>query len=137
MSSESYVDKFRIGDTGKYVYNCNLYQDSGTLIVEGIFGFCGCGNPEDFLYAHYKELKRIDELNQCDDYDKFYNRFETNATENLDKFELSGLYNMLWYELDKLGFTNHGGSIPGWLTDKGKGLLNDLTKIMNEEGRHD
>lgn len=32
----------------------------------------------------------------------------------------------MWYWLDKEEYTEHGGSVPGWLTDKGKQLLSDI-----------
>lgn len=38
----------------------------------------------------------------------------------------------MWYWLDNKGYTEHGGSVPGWLTEEGWKLLEDLEELMAE-----
>ena len=34
-----------------------------------------------------------------------------------------------YYVLDHIGFIDHGSSVPGWLTDDGKGFVADIDEL--------
>jgi len=42
----------------------------------------------------------------------------------------------MWYWFDKEELTEHGGSVPGWLTKKGLGMLNKLNKQCGGTGKY-
>ena len=89
-------------DLTMYVDSNGLYHDDlESLIQNGLFGFCMCGDPRE-------ELKKFREV---------LNNRENNIVPQMsDQIYL--------YILDKEQFTEHGSSVFGsWLTEKGKALL--------------
>jgi hypothetical protein len=69
--------------------------------------FCGCGMPE----AAAKALLRLLQLHPL---------YEHQA-EIHEMLPDDGVRHLLFYQLDALDLTEHGGSVGGaWLTDKGK-----------------
>lgn len=85
-------------------------------------GFCGCGIPEMSLRCIRDCLRLIDDLHSDKtDYDGW-------ATER-DKIASRPVMYTLWYMLDRLELTEHGGSVPGWLTDKGHEMLKALEEL--------
>lgn len=112
---ESYLDLFWNKETKTYdIDHCN-YENPTEAIVEGIFSFCGCGYPISVLYALKEEMEII----KSEDIDKL---------KRSDSIIDEGHRHIIWYLLDSRNFTEHGGCVPGWLTDRGEGLLNDITK---------
>lgn len=102
-----FVDKYKKED-GYYDENDCFYEDAEEFIQCHILNFCGCGSPDRNIQYVYNVLKRI----------------ESNKTEDTDT-EYFALYT-----LDKLGLTEHGGSIGGsWLSEKGKQLLSDMREL--------
>lgn len=107
-----------------YIYRDNdeRFQDVETSIQVGLLGFCSCGRPEENLLYIHKGLNLIIEVGPYgrDEYEKWY-------ADHLDRVikhfgSLDSAY-FFYYWADKEGFTEHGGSVPGWLTDKGRDLL--------------
>ena len=74
-----------------------------------VMGFCCCGQPEMVL-AYVRDVLRDIKNQSCPDKD-------------------SAPTYLVWYWLDSKDFTEHGGSVPGWLTDKGRDLLADLETL--------
>lgn len=111
------------------------YELAIDLIQVNILGFCACGNPDDnvqFVYntlAHVLKLKeRVwDDTNEYD-YDEW-------TKEGLELFGNSQVEYFMYYWLDKEDFTEHGGSVPGWLDEKGYQLMEiiELIDFENEE----
>jgi hypothetical protein len=84
-------------------------------------GFCGCGRPEESLRCLYRCLSLINDFHDG----KYDGQYEAWNTE-WDKIGSSEVVYVLWYLLDKLALTEHGGHVPGWLTDKGAEMLQGL-----------
>lgn len=96
-----------------------------------VLGFCGCGRPEDAL-LYIRNLLRI--LNE-DSPDSFgpggrekWNEWYKNHRARIDTFfhNDSGAEYLAYYVLTDKDLLEHGGSVPGWLTQKGKDFLTDL-----------
>ena len=99
---------------GCYQDKDGCYHDTiGTLIQCGVLGFCGCGRPEDNLAL-------------------LLTRMEAIADETDGRFQCGPEMHFIDYTLDKLGFLEHGGSLPGWLSESGKELL-ELLRIWKAE----
>ena len=113
-----YIDKWK-GEFGYIDEEGCHYDDDESFISTHILGFCGCGCPEEAL----KYIKGILEL--LKDYK------DPNYWSKLDNFfnNNEGLKYTMFYLLDSKGLTEHGYSVPGWLTEKGKGILGDLIEI--------
>lgn len=79
-------------------------------------GFCGCGNPDKCLDL----ITKILELLNRNDKEKWNELKQINDTETM--------LDIIYYMLDDKLFTDHGGCIPGWASDKGIELLKLLHK---------
>lgn len=121
-----YIDKFK-KENGYYDQNECYYEDAESFISNGILGFCGCGMPDAALEYVRKALQIVDDLKQLVWKKKItYEQWEERKKE---VFVNDGAEYFMWYFLDNKKLTEHGGSVPGWLTKKGIELLADLTEL--------
>lgn len=82
-----------------------------------VFGFCGCGFPEDGFMDVFNVLDRKHGKQEWDE-----------AKDG------SRLTHFILYWLDKEGYAEHGSSIGGcWLTEKGEELLRDMRWCVENE----
>jgi hypothetical protein len=74
------------------------------------FGACGCGAPEDVAELLRDVLAAVD--------------LDEGKFARLDELiPQSGAQYWILYYVAHLGLTEHGGSVPGWLTPRGKEVL--------------
>lgn len=122
---------------GKYSTDGKIkYCDPLEFIMHEIFKWCGCGlseNALNYVYMHMLPFLRLQDY----EYNTVYSIKRTkSAYENIYnsfKNDIEGADYFFWYWLDNLGLTEHGGSIPGWLTEKGYELIQEL-KERKENG---
>ena len=101
------------------------YESLQDFIHTDILGFCGCGMAEDvdkLVYAILTLLNIKDSLT--------FKEYIAKLEEDLPT---DALQYFMFYWLDSKGFTEHGGSVPGWLSDKGQELLNLLKLVYERE----
>ena len=104
-----------------------------------LLGFCCCGCPEENLafvhdgLAHINALTEESSVGRCKEWDEFYAKWRANGRAIFGNEQARYFF---FYWADKEGLTEHGGSVPGWLTDKGKTLLADL-RLIKEAGMLD
>ncbi len=86
-------------------------------------GFCGCRMPDTNLAYVKKGLQIINrDLKNWPPYDEWQKTV-------MAHFQSQVAADFFFYWTDKEELTEHGGSIPGWLTDKGKELLGLLEEL--------
>lgn len=111
------------------------WRDAQYFIDQYDLNFCGCGRPNDVLYYLWKALSLVDDLKE-----NVWENKKTHEEWQADKakvFSNIGEEYFMWYFLDSNNFTEHGGSVPGWLTDGGKRLLKELSTycaMLEREG---
>ena len=106
------------------------YETLEDLIQMGILGFCGCGSPEQNLEYVLGGLTLLDEKTELYDSDKpDWNAYHAKSLEHFGNEQAEYFF---WYWLDTKGFTEHGGGVPGWLTEEGEKLL-ELLKEWKDE----
>jgi len=99
------------------------WQDLQGFIVGHLLGQCCCGRPQDVLrFCHdtieHLGIKRWDRSEgNLKDTDFWKNRMAAEA-----KYGSGPLY-YVWHNLENLGYLEHGGSAPGWLTGEGEHFL--------------
>lgn len=118
------IDKYK-KDDGYYDEEGCFYGDAEEFLSTKILGFCGCGMPQESLKYVMGALQLIKER-----VDKDYKQIKA---EEDAYYKSDGAKYFMWYFLDNKGFTEHGGSVPGWLTVDGKELLEDITEWLNSE----
>lgn len=102
-----------------------VHYESRSQYLGHLLGFCGCGMPDTALAYVYEGMSLIKARSDSD--------YSAESVNKLLEFGGSdGAKYFFWYRLDDLDFTEHGGSVPGWLTDKGKDFL-----LALEETRHE
>ncbi len=109
------------------------YDSREAFIIEGMFGFCGCGSPSDALQYIHDTLRSIKALRDGDDlkrekWDRFYTNWKT---ESRKLHGSTGAEYFIYYVFDQMELIEHGGSVPGWLTEEGQALLDDLDEMDN------
>ena len=102
-------------DTASEYYQCEF------------FGLCGCGKPDENL----EYIK--DGLTLIDNRMKRKISYEEMKAQEIAVFGSKKAAYFFYYWADKTELTEHGSSVPGWLTDKGEEVLEDLTQITKEE----
>ncbi len=110
------------------------WDDIHTFVLEGLMGFCGCGMPEHVAnliedgLQHIKDLMEIRDGNHNrpgsdpkwkEDWDGWNRR-------GLEIFGNPGCEYLLYYCFDNAGLTEHGGAVPGWLSDLGEDVLKEM-----------
>ena len=104
------------------------------------FDFCGCGSPEDAAKFIFYGLEfigwRLDQLKESDvsvrgpEWKALCDRLDK---RKIELFGSDGAAYFFYYWADKEELTDHGGSVPGWLTDKGKAVMAELKKAMDAQ----
>ncbi len=121
-----FIDKFK-KEGGYYDQDECYYEDAESFISNSVLGFCGCGMPDAALEYVRKALQIVDDLKQLVWEKKLtYEQWEERKKE---VFANKGAEYFMWYFLDNKELTEHGVSVPGWLTKKGIELLADLTEL--------
>ena len=112
-----------------YVKDGQEFDDIEDLIHNGFFNFCCCGIPENSLRFVWEVLYNLDYIwkhkdSPSEEWSQLWRDWENKQKDK------NAVY-FLYYWLDNEGFTEHGGSVPGWLTVDGEDLLKSLNKIFN------
>jgi hypothetical protein len=101
------------------------HESRGSFICDQ-FGFCGCGKPEEALDYVRQALQVVSDLKNLVWTKKETYEAWSHRSEQL--FKSDGAEYFMWYRLDNLELIEHGGQVPGWLTEKGERLLEDLKR---------
>ncbi len=119
-------DGCKFAEGGSLVGPDGCYWDSKEDYLQcHVWMFCGCGSPEDNLIYVRDALLVLEWWNQkrsgiTDGFDIDWGVWQEKLNVVFGN-KLSEAF--MWYWLDEKGYTEHGSSIPGWLTDKGKEML--------------
>jgi len=132
------IDRFKKED-GYYDENNCFYENAESLLQAKILGFCDCGDSILSLKHTQIALRQVSNLKEL-----VWERKQTWEEWYRINIELLGNENsvyFMWYWLDSKGFTEHGSSVPGWLTTKGQSLLADLDeffqRLENKKENHE
>ena len=122
-----YIDRFKNGESGTYIDDTGChYENAEDFYQTSVFGFCGCGRPEDNLQFILDGLKHILSSDRED--------YDTWLQDGLRIFGNEESRQFFFYWADKQGLTEHGGAIPGWLTEEGEAVMSDLMEITAVPG---
>lgn len=131
-----HIDKFK-GDDGGYVDTEGCWWETAEDFIHShILGFCGCGAPQLSIRYVRDVLKHIEAVHALprgdtrDDWGRVYDEWKE-AGKAI--FSSEGAEYFAYYVMDDKGLTEHGGSVPGWLTELGLEVMEDLDEILAEE----
>lgn len=101
------------------------YRDDIEDVLCHVFNFCGCGMPQEAFKYILGAIQRIHDVKE--------DGFSEESNDRLrNYFQSDGEAYTLYYMLDNLEITEHGASVPGWLTEKGELILEDLVKYLED-----
>jgi hypothetical protein len=103
--------------TGSDMSGCEWEFNTKKFIWCETFGFCVCFLPDD----SFKEIHKVMRSLNGDEF------------ENKHKLRENPLYAFIMYWLDEKELSEHGGSIPGWLTNYGKTVFKAMDECLNNE----
>lgn len=122
-------------DNGKPYWNITdsdgtNYENLVQFITIGCLGFCGCGMPEEVLDYVKTGLELINEkppenCNPREEWNRWHKAHRARCDEH---FKIQAGEYLFYYFCNFHGLTEHGGSVPGWLTGKEKKLLDLIAK---------
>jgi hypothetical protein len=117
------------------------FETAEALIAEGLFEWCGCGQPWaalDYVRLRLEDIaeegpEHVRELNSPE----WHAFWEKRSERRTKLFPLPGSDYFFWYWADDLGLTEHGGGVGGaWMTDYGRevlGLLREWKALAEAE----
>jgi len=117
-------------NTGEWITDDGQIFDIDDYILIDIFDFCGCGHTKsavEHIIGALKLIKEKDEINKNTKFEDWYEEWAEKVSNffNHDR----GAQTIMWYCFDRAGLTDHGGSVPGWLTEKGYDLIDLYEKV--------
>lgn len=100
-----------------------FFWDSMLDYLANLIGFCGCGAPDVALGYVVDGLKLIQEPFDRPEQFLPQSYWSDLQARRADHFGANGSDYLFYYFCDFHELTEHGGSVPGWLSDKGKRFL--------------
>jgi hypothetical protein len=110
------------------------YSDRISYVMDK-FNFCGCGAPEEAAtyirdglqaFVDHKAANERAGNNFMDEAHRLaWHEFRAHWPDERQRY-------FFWYWLDSQGLTEHGGAVPGWITDKGLDYLEALNEVLSE-----
>lgn len=126
-----YIDKFQ-KEGSYYDEDGCCYETAEDFYQSRSFNFCGCGSPDKNLEYIRDGLAHIDKTQpeniSREEYHKWYDEWKKEGHEIFGNEKARYFF---FYWADMLELTEHGGSVPGWLTEKGRETLADLREICD------
>lgn len=122
------LDELKKDDAGSYLDSEGVSHDSlvGYLCLK--LGFCGCGSPESALEYVRDGMRVIKDRSDSEYSDESSRAVYEWGGSNGERY-------FFWYRITELDLAEHGGSVPGWLTDKGRDFLDAIDRALAEEAK--
>lgn len=117
MSFIKKAEQRRLGGCGLEDEHGAYWDSPGEFVQGSVLGFCTCGEPNKNLEYIRNGLRLIK------------NKAERTTGKEISVFGSECATFFFYYWALEKGFTEHGNSVPGWLTDEGEALLSDLESI--------
>jgi hypothetical protein len=131
----SALDKYlkKVDDSDfPYLDNEGVSHPDKESFICSLFGFCSCGLPAaalDYIYGVLEIMGRFNSSGPSETWEETH--------DELDKhFNSVGEAYFVYYFLNswKIKMAEHGWSVPGWLTDFGRDVLEMLKEYRAERG---
>jgi len=124
---------YKISQTpdGRWLLGEDEYGSETSLLQIGVFDCCACGMPEENLEYILGALELISDLGpenktpfgHDNEWSTWWDKHQADILKHHGS-EKAAYFFYYWADNQKL--TEHGGSVPGWLTDKGEEVLGYL-----------
>ena len=126
-----HIDKYKLADGTFQNENGASFDTLEDFIQMSVLCFCGCGMPRLALKHLQVALTQVKKRNELVPKDTLAFR-ELEKETSIQLGSNTAMW-FMWYYLETQDLTEHGGSVPRWLTQKGKELLEDLDEYFKLE----
>lgn len=130
MTAQQWINTCKYDEeVGYYMYKDTHYETIEDILQIAIFGFCGCGCPENNLKYIRDGLEHIEwrmDSYRNKDNELSYEQLQAKAVEIFGNESAAYFF---YYWCDTKDLTEHGGSVPGWLSEHGKTMLEVLKTL--------
>lgn len=109
------------------------YDNLIDYLQSGLLGFCGCGSAISSLTFVRDGLAHI--AWRLEYYREKNSDYNVVKAKEAEVFSNENIAYFFYYWADNQEFTEHGGSVPGWLTEEGQTMLNILNYAIEEENK--
>jgi hypothetical protein len=122
----SYLARLKRDGDG-YVTDDGCFHEDAESVLGDLLGLCGCGRPEEVL-RYVLDALRLVAMRGPSEYDGHRAWYDAEYRPRVDDLfgGNTGAEYFMWYMLADKDLTEHGGSVPGWLTALGEEVLADL-----------
>jgi len=121
-----HIDQYKQPDGWfKYPPEAPIDFESAVDVLGHMVGFCGCGRPEDALRFMAGKMRLIHNIQATDWSDAAHMALHNSFHDYGERY-------FFYYMLDHFGLTEHGSSVPGWLTQKGIEFMEDVEALPVE-----
>lgn len=126
-----YTDQFKQPEGDYKNPDGYSFESSKDYLQISLMKFCGCGRPDYNLQYIRDVLTHIDRLKQEVWENKLTHEEWDKAGKDL--FKSDGQEYFTYYVITERELIEHGGSVPGWLTDLGYQILEELNHIYPKQ----
>jgi len=125
-----HIDKYKNKD-GEYIDedDCS-WMDAEDFLQGKLLGFCCCGDATENIKYVAKILRHIHNLIELVHQSKKLT-YKDWVRQGQEIGSYQSLY-FAYYFLDKIGFTNHGSAVPGWVTKEGIEFMEDAESLYSD-----
>jgi len=113
------LDDDVVGKRVRFVGADGVHYDDTTSLMQAVLGFCCCGDPDENLLFVADGLRYIE---------RWYSAYPLTLNDD-GPFGNAVTAQFFYYWAGSKGYTEHGSSIPGWLTPEGEELLAALESM--------
>lgn len=128
---------------GQFLAPDGCHYDTAVSLIQGYFlDSCGCGRPAENLVFVLEGLRFINTpspnswklpVAERDPSPEAMTEWSKHREEReKELFYTKRIAYFFYYWADHLDLTEHGGAVPGWLTDKGQLVLNLLEEMLED-----
>lgn len=118
-----HIDKYKDPDGGYTDEEGVFWEDAESFLQGYVLGFCCCDDPEANLKYVATILQHIDARSNTS-YLLWLLSGAFIASANSLRFA--------YYVLNEKRLTEHGGRVPGWITEKGREFLEDVAELYED-----
>lgn len=128
-----------VNESGAFAYDGCEYDTAQSLVECCILGFCGCGMPDETRAYVEEGLSIIEDLRtshggMIDPFSAERIAFLKAKQERVAaRFHSDESWYFFLYWCSAEDLVEHGSSLPGWLTEKGKNLLSLLRQVKEPQ----
>jgi hypothetical protein len=101
------------------------WQSIEDALMNKYTNYCTCGDPKAALIFMASVIRFVEDKREMDTGER--------ETREKELFPVEGSSYFIYYALSELDLLEHGGSVPGWTTEKGIHFMEDVESVYSQD----